>query len=207
MAKIVSLTLVVILVGAAALGCGKEPSGAPPDKGTSSNPATTGAGGSDLERLQGVWAVESIDRVSAKTRTPEALATSVRYQFHGNKLNVIVLGMWMSSTIKLDENSDPRVMVSTELDDKGEPRQRTAVDGRSTELAVNELIYKLEGDTLVLAHSIGVGGPRPTEFQARAGKFKDESSPPEVYPVEVIRLKKTNEPVKVPEPGPPNKRP
>jgi uncharacterized protein (TIGR03067 family) len=207
------MVLVALMLGATTTGCGKKPSATPSDNkpGDTATPTSNPSTGSDLERLQGVWVIENLEEASdgkkgrpEEEKMREEIKTEMkkmRFQIQGNKMSVLIFGEWQNATFKLDEKANPKVMIVTDLDDKGEPKKRLGKDFKPTsETRINEDIYKFEGDLLVIAHNddpgLGAPPPRPTEFKARAAKFKAGTMQPEAFGVSVITLKKTNEPFK-----------
>jgi len=185
----ITILLLAVLIGLT-IGCGQKPSATLPWSGPEQ---ITGV--SDLERLQGVWAVESMDMGDPKWLPPEDVTKSVRFQFQGNRLNMIAKGIWERSSFTLHETVDPKVMTLIQVNDMGEPRKRPM----TSEPKKKEQLYKFEGDLLVIAFCEGSDGPRPTEFKARSGNLNPKK--PEEYAIVLIKLKKTNEEPKT-DPGP-----
>jgi uncharacterized protein (TIGR03067 family) len=199
------MVLVALMSVATTTGCGKKPDSTPSENRTGDGNTSAG---SDLDRLQGVWAVESWDianeepkdkdgKVDAKQKAmfedfkKEFLNAmkNARFQFQGNKLGILVEDRWERGSIKLDEKSNPKGIILTHLDEKGEPMK---IVGK--ERPNDEAIYKFEGDLLVIALPMG-DGSRPTEFKPRADNF-DEKTKKREAGVAVVTLKKTNEPIK-----------
>jgi uncharacterized protein (TIGR03067 family) len=156
---------------------------------------TTGGGnivpGSDQDRLQGVWAIESVEEAKKKGQRPDDL-TGVRFQFKGDRLTIFEGSrVDVVFAFTLDTAQDPKVMTLVELGHDGQPLRRgatrvgTAPRVDAGEVQKEEWLYKFEGDTLVLAVTKDPG-PRPTEFKPRAGQ-------PQVPAVFIAKLKKTDE--------------
>jgi uncharacterized protein (TIGR03067 family) len=171
----------LLLTAVTAVGCSKKPD-------TASDSGTTASG--DQSRLQGVWAVESLDAGAPieDLKLEELLKT--RFQFQGERLSIVDGKHWERMSISLQEKSDPKVMVMTELNEKGEPERIMVTANKSLDPKKQEWIYKFEGDLLVIAIAKDEGA-RPTEFKGRARSF--EPGKPEVAPIFVVKLKKTNE--------------
>ena len=184
-------------------GCGKKP-------GPQSGPeGDAPQGGSDQDRLQGVWAVEKFDAGDPERVPPPEELKAFRFHFDGGKLRIRDDGDFASSFV-LDTASNPKVMIVTALDENGRPRKRFA----SEEIDRSEWLYKFDGEALVLAVVEGPGqrpsnftprpsSGRPPAIVATPGKgphtVKDDNYVPAVH---ILRLKKTNEAPPTPKPRP-----
>jgi uncharacterized protein (TIGR03067 family) len=142
-----SVTSVLILgLGALSLGCGnKLGSVSSADSGGSNSE-------SDQTRIQGVWAVESFDQgVQVDPGVIES-SKKIRYQFQGDtwattdRKEVLDIG-----TFSLDVSQNPRGIKVI----------------RDTEPRKQEVLYKFEGENLILA-LFNDGEPRPTDFKAHS---------------------------------------
>jgi len=102
----------------------------------------------DLDKLQGVWQVVSME--GGKSLPPDRLK-ELKFTFKGNKLSHTGSdGKTTESTIKLDPSKKPKVMDITHLTD-----------------SVTLLgIYSIDGDTLKICGPRVKDGDRPTEFKA-----------------------------------------
>jgi uncharacterized protein (TIGR03067 family) len=179
--RLVPLVAVVALTG----GCRKKPDPEPPV-----------APVADRDRLQGTWAVESIDDGRSLSRDE---FKDDRFIFEGDTLTVAMGVAPHKFTFALDESQDPKVLVLTEVPDPGAKHEPKKI----------EALYKFEGSALVLAFETSEQPKRPTEFKARAqvgGKVTftagkpPERSPVVVPGVQVITLEKAL-------PGPPTPHP
>jgi uncharacterized protein (TIGR03067 family) len=178
--RIFALLLLASLTGLAAVGCRKKP-----DPASDSGTAVSG----DQSRLQGVWSIEAVDTGDPKDVPAPEEFQKTRFQFQGNRLNIVDGHRWTRMSFSLQENSDPKVMVMTELNEKGEPERIMVSVNKSRDPEKHEWIYKFEGDLLVIAVTKGEGS-RPTEFKARAGSFVVGK---EVEAIIIAKLKKTSE--------------
>ncbi len=145
--------LVVALVG-----CGKKAE--PPAR---SNP--------ERDRLQGVWAVESLE-------SGAELAPPARKHLTESKLHVredrFALGAgdeWEFATFVVDPGREPKGLILSESDPDGKPLG--SGKGIPRPPRTRGAIYKFDGDTLVLAlprvfDSDSV--PAPADFKADPGK-------------------------------------
>ncbi|MCE9563636.1 MAG: TIGR03067 domain-containing protein [Planctomycetes bacterium] len=186
--------LLAILLGFAT-GCGKSPP-APP-----SDPTPTPRIVSDKDRLQGVWTVESWENGDPKEKMTEEERAIVRVAFEGDKMRFAENPKQRQDklAISLNEGADPKTITLTQLDADGQPRQVT-IAGKNLPNR-SEWIYKFDGEILVLAVT-GPEGKRPTEFKAKPAVGRPPAFGPKgpiggegfVPAVDIVRLKKTNEP-------------
>ncbi len=181
------LLLLIALTGLA-VGCSKNK---PTD-----DPGT----GSDSDRLQGMWAIESFEAPNPTDRPGDDELRGVRFVFEGDKLRITHGGREeQTSGFVLDTASNPKVMILTRLGDDGRPRRKLGPKGEGEgQVQKIEAIYKFDADTLVLAMPEGPGADRatrPTEFKpkARGTDGPGGSSTPDVF---VVRFKKTTEAAK-----------
>ena len=109
------------------------------------------------DRLQGVWAIESIEVADPKEKMSEDEMEWLRFEIKGDRMTILRKGTIRERmSFVLDRRVEPRVMRLTEVDDAGEP----------SDWRTREWLYKFESDELVLAIVLNPG-PRPTEFKAR----------------------------------------
>jgi uncharacterized protein (TIGR03067 family) len=175
----------------------------------------------DKDRLQGVWAVEWIDRGRGATEADleklvstkeekEELAWELdrvrqgRIEFKAERVTMALSGWEREEfTFALDETQDPKVMILTVPPPKTEQRPARLGTGKSAGPPPAERpppderlewIYKFDGEVLIIA--LIEGGARPTQFKARR-KVNPTGEPG----VTVLTLKKTEIPPK-PDPGP-----
>jgi uncharacterized protein (TIGR03067 family) len=101
----------------------------------------------ELKKLEGEWIVKSVETSAGKREFGDELATVT---FTGSKI------FWFpwkqkGEVVALDPTANPKT-----LDIKTVRKDR--------EDTVGELIYKIDGDTLILATFKGEGKKRPTSF-------------------------------------------
>ena len=148
----------------------------------------------DKERLQGVWAIESIDTGDPKLKLPEDFK-KLRYQFRGDRIDTGLAGKFRRyAAVEVNDRTDPKVLTVTLLDLAGKPFRPEG----TFQAHPREWLYKFDGDTLVLAKAdaaVFAEKPpaRPTGFEP---KLPDKTG----GGVTVLRLKKTADPVTDPTP-------
>ncbi len=155
----------------------------------------------DLDRLQGVWAVESFDAGDPKGKLPPGLKVEdMRTQFVGNEMGMGVAGRITGRmSFSLQENANPKVMTVTHLGEDGQPRRSDGPKGLvpgGKPAAPRDCIYKFEGDFLVVAepiYAVFYDKPmkRPADFTAISSSSKPGEPP--VNGVTIVRLRKTDE--------------
>lgn len=194
----------------------------------------------DAKKLQGMWAVVSVEdgRIENLTgeakKDAEAMMREVRLVFDGTRMTIIERGEDEPVPFALDEAKAPKVMTLTlggagggrggspttaaragtfrsgtaagtsrsaptaaarPSTAAGTPRsgtpRGTAPGGARADEETWRWIYKLEGDSLVIAFVKDNKALVPTEFKARAGSR--EPGQPVVPGVTVITLKRTDE--------------
>ena len=162
--------LVALGLCALALGCAKR------------TPAT-GPNAADRDRLQGVWVAERIDAGLPPEKTARELedAKKGRFRVEGDTLTITGPDVPETYAITLDATANPKVLTT---------RQPATATQHAR---VRRLIYKLEGDLLVLAFLEDLTDGVPPDFQPRRSSAPGEPS------VAVIWLRKTDEPK--PDPG------
>jgi uncharacterized protein (TIGR03067 family) len=137
--------------------------------------------GSETDRLQGVWAIESVEVADPKEKMSEDETEWLRLEFKGDRMTVSRKGAIKERmSFVLDRRVEPAVMRLTELDDAGDPYHRPE----------REWLYKFERDELVLSISLNPG-PRPIEFKARKW-VEPEPGFFGIPAIIVVRLKKTD---------------
>lgn len=190
------------------LGCGKTtPTSGPdvavpgPDTKTPSKTQPEPVVKSDKERLQGVWAVESIESSDPVFKQPPDLAKNLRYHFVGDRLVVTRQGeMRGFETVSLDSNKSPKCMDIASYNQKGEPSGEITPGPKGETITIQskgQWIYKFAGDSLVLAVTEWDRvGYRPTDFKPLASEVKRDDTGQRVVRPEVliVTLKKLNEP-------------
>jgi uncharacterized protein (TIGR03067 family) len=186
--------LLLAILPALAAGCGKSQS-------TPGTPSGETGSASDMERLQGMWAVVSFEGDEDDQPPPEKLK-AIRFIFEGDKLKIANEGPEPQiSSFTLDTGSNPKGITLTRLDKDGKPHRRFAEKGEG-EIDRMEVIYKFDGDHLVMALSEGSGAhgaPRPTEFKPKEGRkpsppTKGTAHVPGTPDIFVVTFKKTTEP-------------
>lgn len=186
-------TLSLVLLAAFLAGCQKlEQSFAPPGSGNNAG---------DRDRLQGVWAVESVDTGDPKAKLPPGLKLEdMRTQFVGNEMLVTLAGRPMQRmSFGLQETAEPKVLVITYLGDDGQPKRPSGPAGPipgGKPAPPRDWIYKFDGEILVVAqpdYAIFYDKPmkRPVDFAPIPSSFKPGHPP--VNGVTITRLKKTTE--------------
>jgi uncharacterized protein (TIGR03067 family) len=183
------LTLLVVFT-TAAVGCSKK-----------TEPETPSGGGSstDRDKLQGLWALESIEDGRPDTPRRQEEIKNSRVKIEGDKLTIFAEGDEMKFTFTVDEAQNPKVIALTEVVEGGRSRRssptysgtRKAAPEPAREPEKSNWIYKFEGDKVVVAFFKGDDKGQPTEFKARAGKFEPGKNEPGII---VITLKKTDSP-------------
>jgi uncharacterized protein (TIGR03067 family) len=168
-------------------GCSDKPPGGAP------------AAPADAERLQGVWAVESVEAGDPKLKLPDDVdRTKIRMQFRGDRIAGGVAGnLFETGSFVLDESANPRVMSVTPLEG-GQPVRPQP--GSPFQVFPRDHLYKFDGETLVIAVpqvAIFTEKPpeRPTDFAPRL----DENGRAKVI---VMRLVRTDEAVVEAPPSP-----
>jgi uncharacterized protein (TIGR03067 family) len=164
-----TITFCGLVVAATALGCGKsEP---------------TARDTTDKDRLQGVWAVESVEcGVELAPQARQRMMDS-RLHVHNDRFSLGEGDNWEFSTFAADWNREPKGLILFECGPDGKPIGPTG--GLSPPPRTRGWLYKFEGDKLVLAFlraSDMNSVPPPADFKVEAGQD-----------VMVLRLAKTNE--------------
>lgn len=149
--------------------------------GCSKNAPTT-ARNTDKDRLQGVWAVESVegDELSPPERQR---MTAARLHVQGERFTLGEGDNWEFSTFVTDWVREPKTLILYEVNADGS--SPSAGRGIPKPARTRSWIYKFDGDKLVLAFLRTSGtdsAPAPADFKAEAGKN-----------VVILRLVKTNE--------------
>jgi uncharacterized protein (TIGR03067 family) len=178
---------------AIAVGCSKKSDPTSNSGGTPDEVVSV-----DKERLQGVWAVESIDTGDPNQKLrPGDKIEDFRFHFQGDRLGKgKVDRVTQPMSFQLDDSVDPKVMTVTYLGKDGLPYNDRGPGVVSKEPAPSrEWLYKFDGDDLVLAvpeHTVfSPPIPRPTDFTPYPTSAKPGE--PSVMGVTIFRLKKTNE--------------
>jgi uncharacterized protein (TIGR03067 family) len=150
-------TALVLLV-AALTGCGKgagevpEPPQQPPVSATAA----------DLAAVQGKWAIVRVEQAGAAPMGPEAFRESeVEIGEQELRIGLGALGSF-HGVFDLDAKRSPKHLDLAETNSDGKPQSRF-LPGKTGDVVA--AIYKLEGDTLVVAAAPRAGEPRPTEFR------------------------------------------
>jgi uncharacterized protein (TIGR03067 family) len=110
----------------------------------------------DLKKLEGKWkAVKAV--TDGEEETPMADAQDVFIEFKGRKL--IMNDKEIMHVATMDPSTDPKCMDLKAVVDMGGIRKDT----------VYEAIYKIDGDTLLLAIHVEGGTNRPAKFESAKG--------------------------------------
>lgn len=164
-----SLAFGVLVV--ALVGCAKkaEPTAAPGPK--------------DRDRLQGVWAVESVEYAGELTPEARKQMTDSRLHIRDDRFALGEGEIWEFSTFVVDSGREPKGLILSESDPDGKPLG--SGKGIPKPARTRGAIYKFDGDKLVLAFlkvSDSDSVAPPADFKAEPGQN-----------VVVLRLVKTNE--------------
>ncbi len=109
------------------------------------------AGKKELKKLEGKWKATEV-LVEGKEETPPESESIV--EFKGRKF--LLGGNELFDVAALDPSTAPKILDFKALRDMGEIKKDTTYEG----------IYKLDGDTLVVALYIGEGSKRPDKFES-----------------------------------------
>ncbi|MCE9530457.1 MAG: hypothetical protein K8T89_04900 [Planctomycetes bacterium] len=128
----------------------------------------------DSERLQGVWACESLDTGDPKQKLPPDLRVEdFRIHIKGNRLGKgLANGPLQHLSFTLQAGATPKVMTVTFLGKDGLPYNDRGPGAKSKDPAPSrEWLYKFDGDKLVLAvldaAIFSPPCPPPADFVAR----------------------------------------
>jgi uncharacterized protein (TIGR03067 family) len=147
----------LVLLAATLTGCGKG-AGEPPDPEPYQPVSATAA---DLAAVRGTWAIERVEQAGAAIG-PEAFREfEVTIRDQAVEIRMKGLGSF-HALFALDAEQSPRHLDLAETNSDGKPQSRF-LPGKPGDVAA--AIYKLEGDTLVVATAPRSGEPRPTEFK------------------------------------------
>lgn len=183
-------TVALLAALAALVGCGKKP-----------EPVAPSPPPGDREKLQGLWAIESLDEARPLTERMREEIKNDRIKVEGDKFTIISRGEEIKFTFTLDENQNPKVLRLTEVIDGESKLGGRGATSRGTKRADPpparepekwDWIYKFEGDALVFAFIKGEKGEKPAEFKARTPKFEPDK--PFEPGVTVLTVKKTDVP-------------
>ena len=143
------------------------------DKGKRTDP--------DLAALQGDWVMTKVEMPPGRDNNvpPAEFLKTVGVSIRGDLLTIQPPAEGgkteppLSARLVLNSGKSPRQADITPLDQKGQPRRRiaysTAKGGKAIDYGPSPAvtaIYKLEGDTLVVAAPMGEESTRPTAFKA-----------------------------------------
>jgi uncharacterized protein (TIGR03067 family) len=160
-----------------AVSCGKTDPGPPPfaDDG----PDVT----ADRNRLQGVWAIDTIETGKEIDQSVEAV-DAVRLTFTPDLLTMREKGRSPPENYRfvLATAREPKLLRLILVGDDGEPTPRRDAKTKEAGLQPWEWLYKFDGDALVVAFRKG-SDPRPHDFKA-------QSEAGGLAPVIVVRLKR-----------------
>ena len=146
-----------LAVGLAAVGCSK--------KADPTTRATT-----DKDRLQGVWAVESVEGGTELAPPARRRLTNARLHVRGNRFTFGEGTDWDFYTFGADTGREPKSLVLFECDSEGNPPP--AGKGLPKPPRSRVVLYKFDGDKLVLAFLAGSDAdsvPPPADFRPDAG--------------------------------------
>jgi uncharacterized protein (TIGR03067 family) len=158
-----------------AAGCGSKQTGNP------AAPPADAPSAAAYKALQGKWEVVSVETANPKKTPPADYLKSVLVTFEGNVARATspkevepLVGVF-----KLDADKSPKEMDLTEADDAGNQKQPAAAqkDGKpAPQPNTLRVIYKLDGDTLVVCTPQGPKGDRPAEFKAAGTEGRDSDT-------------------------------
>lgn len=106
----------------------------------------------ELKKFEGKWKAEKLVINENEETPPDGDEGLLR--FKGRK--VLLGGKDLFDVAALDPSTDPKIIDLKALADMGAIKKDTVYEG----------IYKFDGDTLVLAVSVGGGKSRPDKFES-----------------------------------------
>jgi uncharacterized protein (TIGR03067 family) len=156
-----------LLAGLASLaaGCGKKDGGG------------GGSSEEDLAALQGTWEIVRIDVPEGEEVASPDVFKTVEYTVKGNLITATEVGERKPgyAIFTLDASKSPRELDLTGADENGNPVPSKEYDGGDPATGKSRYkegppprvhaIYKIEGDTLMVAARKRFGAPRPTDFR------------------------------------------
>jgi uncharacterized protein (TIGR03067 family) len=120
---------------------------------TADPPKLSEAAEKDLKKLEGKWkAVMAV--TNGVEETPTMDGNDVIIEFKGRKL--LMNDKELMEVVALDPSTDPKIIDIKALMEMGQLRKD----------AVLEAIYKLDGDTLMMAVHVGEAKKRPDKFES-----------------------------------------
>jgi len=141
----------------------------------------SGCGKKDDQKVQGTWTISNLDFPESEGKGGEfvkEMVKDVEVTISGDQITITSKGESKPGKLRYtyDSGKSPKTVDITEVLE-GDKKPDTGLG-----------IYKLEGDTIVLAVSFGKGkdgaAPRPTEFKASMEK----KGTPDEYGVVVVTL-------------------
>jgi uncharacterized protein (TIGR03067 family) len=157
------------------IGCGKKTAS------TDEKPA----GPDDKAALQGKWVIVKVEVPPGEAAPPAEAFKDVEISVRDNLVRITKGGEAEAfhAVFTLDGGKSPKELDLTESDEHGNPEARTLPTGKGKAMMA---IYKLDGETLVIAAPPKPGEARPTEFQPTP------RTPDRKGGVGVVHLKKQN---------------
>src|SRR5262245_52802867 len=108
----------------------------------------------ELKKFEGKWRADKVVVDGQETTIPAAAELAM--EFVGRKFTIGKDKRDVAEITALDPSADPKSLDFKALLPTGELREGV----------IYEAIYKLDGDTLILAVHVGEGKKRPTKFEA-----------------------------------------
>ncbi len=150
---------IVLVLVIAALGCEKKPEPTTPPSGWSPEASSSDE---DLAAAQGTWTILKVEQIGLHEMTEES---RLRFTLTLNGKRVTTeSGHSEHGLIELDATATPKRADLHATGPDFVPTQPKP--DRPVELFAG--IYRFDGATLVIAAATEPGGPRPTEFKAKA---------------------------------------
>jgi len=107
----------------------------------------------DFDRLQGVWACDSLDTGNPRQPVPPKEVENLRIHIQGNRMGIGFVNGPLGELLsyQLQETVTPKVMVVTYLGKDGLPYSDRGPGVKKEPAPSREWLYKFDGDQLVLA--------------------------------------------------------
>lgn len=199
--RAVSFSLLIAFL-AFAMGCGSKPDATGGDKG-----GPSGGPADDKSALQGSWKVIKLDMGDETDEFSKKIAEDIKTATFTVKGDIVTANDPKGKEgpahlrMTLDPGKSPKQIDFLPVDEKGvpKPNKLQSVDSAGKVISKDVppeptlCIYKLEGDTLVVAVPVGFGlgkSARPAEFKARVPKDKRKGEGDKESMIVLFHLKK-----------------